>query len=167
MTTINAVNTTLAGQIGTGAFAGTTSPAFTTPDLGVADAASIDFGQTPLDYYDEDDWTPIDTSGASLVFSTAIGKWTRFGRMVIANCQVVYPVTVNGSAAQIGGLPFTVANNNSSLGGLVTFTTISTLAHILSVPNSTVFNLFTANGTQVINSALSTSTNYFQIIYFV
>ena len=34
MTTINSVNTTLSGQTGTGAFAGSVSPTFTTPALG-------------------------------------------------------------------------------------------------------------------------------------
>lgn len=41
MATINAVNTTLSGQTGTGAFAGSVSPTFTTPILGVATATSI------------------------------------------------------------------------------------------------------------------------------
>jgi len=41
MTTQNAVNTTLFGQSGTGAFAGNVSPIFTTPTLGVASATTI------------------------------------------------------------------------------------------------------------------------------
>jgi hypothetical protein len=39
--TINAVNTTLSGQSGTGEFAGNISPSFTTPTLGVATATSL------------------------------------------------------------------------------------------------------------------------------
>lgn len=41
MATNNAVNTTLSGQSGTGSFAGSTSPSFTTPNLGVATATSV------------------------------------------------------------------------------------------------------------------------------
>lgn len=46
MSTINAVGTSLSGQSGTGAFAGTTSPIFTTPTLGAATATSITFSPT-------------------------------------------------------------------------------------------------------------------------
>lgn len=41
MATNNAVNTSLSGQSGTGAFAGNVSPSFTTPTLGAATATSI------------------------------------------------------------------------------------------------------------------------------
>lgn len=41
MATNNALNTSLSGQSGTGAFAGTISPVFTTPSLNVASASSI------------------------------------------------------------------------------------------------------------------------------
>lgn len=41
MATNNAVNTSLSGQTGTGSFAGSTSPSFTTPTLGVASATTI------------------------------------------------------------------------------------------------------------------------------
>jgi len=41
MATQNAVNTSLSGQSGTGAFAGNVSPSFTTPTLGVAAATTI------------------------------------------------------------------------------------------------------------------------------
>ena len=41
MATNNALNVGLSGASGTGNFAGTTSPSFTTPSLGVADATSI------------------------------------------------------------------------------------------------------------------------------
>ena len=41
MTTINAVGTTLSGQSGTGAFAGTTSPTFVTPTLGTPASGNL------------------------------------------------------------------------------------------------------------------------------
>lgn len=41
MATNNAVNTTLSGQSGTGSFAGTTSPSFTTPTIGTPSAGTL------------------------------------------------------------------------------------------------------------------------------
>ncbi len=41
MSTINAVNTSLSGQTGTGSFAGSTSPSFTTPALGTPTAGVL------------------------------------------------------------------------------------------------------------------------------
>lgn len=46
MATNNAVNTSLSGQTGTGSFAGSISPTFTTPTLGVATATSLGFSPT-------------------------------------------------------------------------------------------------------------------------
>lgn len=55
-------------------------------------------------------WTPIDTSGAGLVFTAVNGNYTKIGNMVFAYFDLTYPATGDGSVAQIGGLPFTVAN---------------------------------------------------------
>jgi len=41
MATMNAVSTTLSGQSGTGSFAGTTSPVFTTPNIGTPSAGTL------------------------------------------------------------------------------------------------------------------------------
>lgn len=46
MATVNAVGNSLTGASGTGNFAGTTSPTFTTPNLGAATATSIAFSST-------------------------------------------------------------------------------------------------------------------------
>lgn len=46
MATMNQVGTTLAGQTGTGKFAGDTSPTFVTPVLGAATATSLAFSPT-------------------------------------------------------------------------------------------------------------------------
>ncbi len=152
---------------GSGGIALATSPTFVTPVLGAATATSINFGQTTLNLYQEGTWTPTDTSGASLTFSTAVGTYTRIGRMVVASCQIVYPSTVSGAGAQIGGLPFTVANNNAMLGGLVMFSTVTTLKYTLAVPNTTTANLYINTGAAILNSAMTLSTNYLQFTYFV
>jgi hypothetical protein len=93
----------------------------------------IDFSATPgtgtselLNDYEEGTWTPIDTSGATLTFTSPLGSYTRIGRMVYAQMIVIYPATANANAARIGGLPFTVADTDGILspsrgGSVVTF----------------------------------------------
>lgn len=46
MATMNSVNTSFSGQMGTGSFVGSTSPTLVTPTLGVASATSIAFSST-------------------------------------------------------------------------------------------------------------------------
>lgn len=46
MATINQVGTSLSGQTGTGSFAGSTSPSFTTPNIGAATATTVAFSPT-------------------------------------------------------------------------------------------------------------------------
>lgn len=116
-------------------------------------------------------WTPIDSSGASLVFTLAFGNYMRIGTgsgsIIIATGQCTYPATANGANAKIGGLPFTGGGNGKN-GGTLTYTS-STAAFILlndgtSTPGTT-FNFYTSVGANVINSAMGNTTNYFQIIY--
>jgi len=128
---------------------------------------SISFGGTALDNYTENNWTPIDASGAGLVFTTSIGRYTRVGRMVVASCQVTYPVTASGLTALIGGLPFLCANNTGSLGGVVMYSNASSLRYCLNAVSSTIFQLFNSIGSQITNTAMSGSVSYFQLTYFV
>lgn len=63
-----------------------------------------------LDDYEEGVWTPNDASGAGLSITlagTTTARYTKVGRVVMACADVVYPVTANGAAAMVGGLPFT------------------------------------------------------------
>ena len=65
-----------------------TSPALTTPSLGVATATSINFGQTALNYYQEGTWTPSPTALTVVGTPTYTGTYTRAGRMVFLNLRV-------------------------------------------------------------------------------
>lgn len=160
------VGTALAANVtGSGGIALATSPSFTTPTLGAALATSINFGGTTLSVYAEGTWTPIDASGASLVFSTAVGTYTRIGNLVVASCEVVYPATADGSNAIIGGLPFTTTNNAGKVGGHVVVSTVTTLLRCATNTSATTFNLLNSASVGIINSAMTGSTNYFQIIY--
>lgn len=68
MATNNAVNTTLAGQEGTGKFVGDQSPSLTTPDIGAATGNSLNLGSsTTIDGFIDDDTmaTASATTGAT------------------------------------------------------------------------------------------------------
>jgi hypothetical protein len=59
-----------------------------------------------LDDYEEGTWTPVDTSGAGLTFSTATGVYTKIGRLVTVIGRVVWPANASGLQGKVGGLPF-------------------------------------------------------------
>lgn len=59
-----------------------------------------------LNDYEEGTWTPTDGSGAGLVLTINNAKYTKIGRIVFIEADVTYPVTANGSAARLAGLPF-------------------------------------------------------------
>jgi Pectate lyase superfamily protein len=61
-------------------------------------------------------WTPIDSSGAGLTFGTAVGRYTKIGRVVNWQMFVSYPVTASGASAVIGGLPIAVSAGVSTVG---------------------------------------------------
>lgn len=52
-------------------------------------------------------WTPVDGSGAGLVYTNASGTYTKIGQLVFITGQLIYPVTASGANAAIGGLPAT------------------------------------------------------------
>ena len=66
-----------------------------------------------LDDYEEGTWTPTDASGAGLTFTVNAAKYIKIGQIVYLSAYFSYPSTANGSAAWVGGLPFTAANNGT------------------------------------------------------
>jgi hypothetical protein len=56
-------------------------------------------------------WTPVDSSGASLIFTTVSATYNKIGNMVFASFQLTFPATANASQAVIGGLPVTIPNS--------------------------------------------------------
>jgi hypothetical protein len=63
-------------------------------------------------------WTPVDGSGAGLVMQTGTaGQWSKYGRVVVFWCQVIYPSNVNGTPARIGGLPYVIRQNGAAAQG--------------------------------------------------
>jgi hypothetical protein len=167
MATNNSVNVTLSGQSGTGSFAGTTSPTLVTPTLGAASATSINFGGNSLSAYVVGSWTPIDSSGASLSFTSVSANYTQIGNMVFAYCQLIYPSTVNSSNSIIGGLPLTTVNTSYVQGGYIFGGSFPTGTRLQCTQNATTFFPVTAGGARITNVTLSTLQLNCIIIYSI
>lgn len=134
-------------------------------------ATSINFGQTTLSYYGEGTWTPIDSSGAGLSFTSVLGYYTRIGRQVFCHYTLVYPATANGSTATIGGLPFTVANNSAARAGgncTINVTTPSIYIQPIASANGTTFVwILVYSASAATNAQMTGSTQYGSCVYFV
>lgn len=163
--------TAIASQTGTGTkFVVDTSPVLITPTLGVAAATSINFGGTALSTYAEGTWTPNDASGASLTLTVNYASYTRIGRVVFIQLYINYPVTASGSAAAIGGLPFTSLNasGNAYFPWIVDSSAILATSAILRVnPNTTNASFILATNGAVLNSSLSNTLVIVSGFYFV
>jgi hypothetical protein len=77
-----------------------------------ADSSAAGMTSELLDDYEEGEWTPTDSSGASLTFSTAVARYTKIGRTVFIEFRITYPTTASTAIATIGSLPFTNNNND-------------------------------------------------------
>lgn len=60
-------------------------------------------------------WTPIDSSGAGLAFSVAVGEYLKISDRILFTGQVTYPATASGVSAVIGGLPYTASGKNTAV----------------------------------------------------
>jgi len=140
MTTINAVNTSLSGQTGTGTFAGNVSPIFTTPALGTPTAGVLSSCSG----------LPISTGVAGLganvatVLANAAVGTTSFG---LASANTITSFTPTFTFATPGDLSvvYTIqAGSYQRIGNLIfiafrmdftpTFTTSSNEAEIVNFP---------------------------------
>jgi hypothetical protein len=115
-----------------------------------------------LDDYQEGEWVPFDNSGAGLTLTTGVCRYTKIGRLVQCNFIITYPVTVNGSAAIVGGLPFLVKGTHAvSIG----FSTVATLVRGLAADNETYFVFYDSTANLILNSAVSGTTIRGTIVY--
>lgn len=120
----NITGYTAAGSTGTTStnLVFSTSPALTTPSLGVASATSINFGQDALNYYDEGTFTPTWTYSTpgdiSVVYTTQDGQYTRIGNRVYITLKLSCTPTFSTASGtlRIGGLPFTSSAFDNALG---------------------------------------------------
>jgi hypothetical protein len=59
-----------------------------------------------LDDYEEGTFTPIDSSGAGLSFTSTSGHYTKVGNICYVSGALTFPSTANTNSIIIGGLPF-------------------------------------------------------------
>jgi hypothetical protein len=111
-----------------------------------------------LNWYEEGTWTPIDSSGASLSFTSVSGVYTRVGRLVTCTFGLTFPATVSVLGATIGGLPFTSLSTGTPnpSGGSITYTgaAISAAGFAVGAGGTTVA-LYGASGTAIGNNTFS------------
>lgn len=110
-------------------------------------------------------WTPVDTSGASLTLTGVTAGYTKIGNMVFAYARFIYPSTSNGSAAQIGGLPFSTKNDEHARQGMLTYTSNSLISQVVPDANAKTFTFFGPAGGQATNANMSGTLVYVQLIY--
>lgn len=120
-----------------------------------------------LDDYEEGSWTPVDSSGAGLVFPFAVGTYTKIGNRVFVSGQVIYPATASGAAAIIGGLPFTVQAVNTAF--TVGYTAGAAVAYTLYAPGSAsvIYPAIIGTGVQPTNAQMTGSNTIFAGVYAV
>jgi|TARA_R110000868_G_scaffold197060_2_gene443230 hypothetical protein len=130
------------------------------------DGKGIDFSATAgtgtselLNDYEEGAWTPVDSSGAGLVFLNQSGKYTKIGRQVTANGQLAFPATISAADIVIGGLPFTV--------GTYSVGTINNADVVFTITAGATFFIYDVAGTRKTNVNYSGLSIYFTIVYFV
>lgn len=120
-----------------------------------------------LDDYEEGDWTPVDASGAGLSFSVAAGHYVKIGKLVFVGFSVTYPATADGTAAKVGGLPFTAKTTAAAMfGGAYTVSTEATATGALVNSNTTNFSIVQVSaGASVTNATMSSDTIRGSICY--
>lgn len=108
-----------------------------------------------LDDYEEGLWTPVDNSGAGLTFVSTTGNYVKIGRTVFIDGQTDYPVTANGAAVSIAGLPFTVAGGNAPLSIGYNNSAVAAAAYAAVFTNQIQIVLNPGSGVGVTNAQLS------------
>ena len=126
----NAVDTSLVGQTGTGAFAGSDSPALTTPSLGAATCDSLEVnGAYSL--------PRADGTAGQVITTTGMG---------VTSFQDIPSGTITGGSNLGGGTPTFAGVSGSNLtfntlasGANITFSTVGNLTTISSTGSGTTF----------------------------
>lgn len=113
-----------------------------------------------LDDYEEGTWTPTDVSGAGLTFTATEGYYVKIGQFVHVTAQVQYPITANGAAAIIGGLPFTLQDTTLSTPAItVGYSNAAAPQMGFGIENTTAFGMYVvATAVATTNAQMSNST---------
>jgi len=107
-------------------------------------------------------------SGASLSITSSLCTYTKIGRMVQLQGQIVYPTTSNGSNALIGGMPFACsATLYTQVTPAILSGTITSLTIILGsgTPFTTIIPRTQLTNTTYTNSQMSGTIFNFTACY--
>jgi hypothetical protein len=116
-----------------------------------------------LDDYEEGTWTPGDSSGAGLVFTSVNARYTKIGRVVTLLFELTVPATASSSTFTIGGLPFpSVGRGTVSIG----YTTESTAVRGTTFDTQNIFQIYNSAGSLLANSTMSGDTIVGSVHYF-
>ena len=114
-----------------------------------------------LDDYEENStvnaWTPVDNSGAGLVFTKIRFTYVKIGCMVFATFAMQYPGTASGLNASISGLPFVAepAGGSNIWGGIMFFTNLNLAINVNVQANTPNFFFTNLAGAQYTNAQLT------------
>jgi len=122
-------------------------------------------GAATATYVSAGSWTPTDASAAGLVFTSVSANYTQIGNMVFAYVALVYPTTASASNASIGGLPIAAPNQGYARQCSISYASVTTLAHMSVVQNTSNVALWTSAGVGLTNSAMSGTAIVFECIY--
>jgi hypothetical protein len=112
----------------------------------------------------------VDGSGAGLTYTSNTGWYVRIGNIVTVGCTFTLPANASSAVAVVGGLPFTVANQNyAQTGGVSTQTSYTGTYFMAFIPikNTTTasFNQYSASGLQQPQNQNVSSTYNVQFSY--
>ena len=117
-----------------------------------------------LDDYKEGTWTPIDSSGASLVLSGASGVYTKIGRLVTVSGVFTFPSNGSGANIAIGGLPYTAAANST---GSMLQGTANTGDMLLIPAGTSTLYIYTASLARRTNANYASVAVYMSASYII
>lgn len=117
-----------------------------------AAAQSASSDSNTLDDYEESTWTPVDSSGAALSFTTE-GSYIKIGQLVVAAATVTYPATGDASNAIIGALPFTIQDTTNDVFVAVAINTTGTMLCVKGLNNTTTVQILNASSEATITNA--------------
>ena len=110
-------------------------------------------------------WTPVDASGAALVFTSVSAGYTQLGNMMFAYATFTFPTTVSGATALIGGLPGTAANHGYAEQGALSYAnTATSVVFAKPLINSTTFEFYGIAGGAATNANMSTAIVFINMI---
>jgi len=101
--------------------------------------------------YEEGTWTP---TGNGVTLTVGAASYVKVGNLVTVAFDVTWPSTANGSAANIGGLPY---NPVKAGGAGIGYMTASLELHYNAGAGASSLNVYLNNGTAPTNLQLSTS----------